>query len=113
MRFERYDRTRKYLEEFIKERYKKKDISFADLNDSTPDEFEVFLRDKKKCKGNTVNRYFQRVKKVMKYALKRKLTSYDPFEGYEIEQTDPTHVILSESEIKRIFNNSIYCGGNI
>lgn len=105
--FERYDRTRKYLEEFIMERYKKKDISFDDLNDSTPDEFEVFLRDKKKCKGNTANRYFQRIKKVMKYALKRKLTSYDPFDGYEIEQTDPTHVILTEHEIKILFNKKI------
>ena len=73
-----YFTTKKYIELFLKEKYKTSDIYLASLNYKFVADFELFLRkhtlieNQRQMENNTVMKHIERLKKMIKMAIQCK-----------------------------------------
>lgn len=88
----------------------KPSLRFSDLTKDFLSQFELFLK-RKLHKVNTIHKYMKTLKVYVRLAVREKLLTDYPFEGYRLktEQTDRTY--LDERELQRLvsyFRNA-YC----
>ncbi|MCP9762284.1 site-specific integrase [Lacihabitans soyangensis] len=92
--------TLKKLTEF------KKVIQFEDLNYQLIQDFEIFLRQKKNLRTNTIEKYHRQVRKYINLAIKQDLfpENKNPYKNYKltIEETDT--IFLLPEERQRVEN---------
>ena len=65
----RYERTARYLKEFISEQYKLADIPLKSINYEFITKFEHFIKIQKNCAQNATVKYLKNLKKIIKTAL--------------------------------------------
>lgn len=98
----RFERTVRYLAEFIKRAYKLSDIPVKDVDYSFIQNFEHFVKTEKDCKQNATVKYLKNLKKVIKIALINQWISVDPFAEIHFKQTQSNRDFLLEDEIQKI-----------
>lgn len=98
----RFERTARYLAEFIKQAYKLSDIPVKDVDYSFIQNFEHFVKTEKDCKQNATVKYLKNLKKVIKIALINQWISVDPFAEIHFKQTQSNRDFLLEDEIQKI-----------
>ena len=98
----RFERTARYLAEFIKQSYKLSDIPVKDVDYSFIHNFEHFVKTEKDCKQNATVKYLKNLKKVIKIALINQWISVDPFAEIHFKQTQSNRDFLLEDEIQKI-----------
>lgn len=59
----RYERTVRYLEEFMKEKYRFSDIPLKNINQEFVKEFEHFIKTEKDCAQNATVKYLKNLKR--------------------------------------------------
>jgi ribosomal protein L31E len=60
----RYERTVRYLKEFLQKRFRTSDIPLQDLNNAFVRDFEHFIRVEKECAQNATVKYLKNLKKI-------------------------------------------------
>jgi integrase/recombinase XerD len=103
-----YFTTRKYVQLFLKQKYKNADIFLSSLNYQFITEFEFFLRtseplDKSNpVTNNGIMKHMERLKKMVTLAYKMEWISKDPFEQYKLRFKRKEMSFLSAEELDKI-----------
>lgn len=81
-------------------------IRFSNLEENLFLNFRDFLKEKKNQKGNTIDKYFDPFKKIVRDAVKRDYLEKNPFDGVElkIKKEKPVRVTLNSTELEAIEN---------
>ena len=83
--YKRYHTTQKHIQEFIEKEYLKDDIPIQDINLRFIKGFEYFLKETKRCNHNSVLKYVNNVKKIIRMAVGNEWITKDPFYNYKIK----------------------------
>lgn len=98
----RYERTVRYLEEFMKEKYHISDIPLKNINQEFVKEFEHFIKTEKDCAQNATVKYLKNLKKIIRNALVNKWMDDDPFVEIRFHQTASNREFLTEEELNKL-----------
>lgn len=98
----RYERTARYLFEFIKQNHHLSDIPIKEVDYPFIQNFEYFIKTTKDCKQNATVKYLKNLKRVIKIALINQWISIDPFAEIHFKQVQSNREFLLEDEIQII-----------
>ena len=84
---DRFTITKNHLTAFIKFKFKKNDVEFADLNLEFVKDFEFYLRTVRDCSNNTTLKYIANFKKIVIRAIDNEIISKDPFKNFKGRKT--------------------------
>ena len=98
----RYKTTTKYIEEFIKSKYKIKDIYLTELKNDFISDFDFFLKTEKKCKQNSSIKHLMLLKKVAHIALANDWIKKDPFINFKFKLDVIDKEFLTDEELNAI-----------
>lgn len=98
----RWERCVVYLEEFLLEKENENDIPMKKLTSGMVDDFEHFLRVRKKCANNAAVKYIRYLKNVVRVGIANKWIDDDPFIGKRYTRTKSDREFLTEEELKAI-----------
>lgn len=98
----RYERTVRYLSEYMRKEYNLSDIPFRDVNNSFVLGFEHFIKTEKQCAQNATIKYLKNLKRIVRLALANKWVDIDPFAEIQFKQTQSNRDFLIEEEIKTL-----------
>ena len=96
----RFERTVKYLQEYIQFNYQLSDIPLKNIDNFFILNFEHFIKIQKKCAQNATIKYLKILKQIIKLALINKYIDADPFAGIHFHQTKSKRIFLTDGEIK-------------
>ena len=103
-----YYTTRKYLEKFLKERQKVKDINLKNINYKFVTDFEYYLRTyipldhQKSLHNNGIMKHMERFRKMINVALKNEWMEKDPFKAYKLKFVKFERGYLTECELDEL-----------
>ena len=103
----RYERTVRYLEEFMKEKYHFSDIPLKNINQEFVKEFEHFIKTEKDCAQNATVKYLKNLKKIIRNALVNKWMDDDPFVEIRFHQTASNREFLTEEELNKLIEKDL------
>ncbi len=98
----RYERTDRYLGEFIKQKYRLNDIPLKRIDHEFVTSFAHFVKVEKRCSQNTTINYMKCFKKVVRFAISNKWLSHDPFLEVKFRLTKTNRDFLTEAELNTI-----------
>jgi len=104
---QRWERTEKYLSDFISEKYKLEDISLVRIDRDFIVDFEHFLKVNKGNGKNTSSKYLENLKKIIKAAHDNNIIKINPFNGVKLGKVKAKRIPLNEMELKQIMNTTI------
>ncbi|MEG9328437.1 site-specific integrase [Salinimicrobium catena] len=105
-----YHTTEKYLKEFLAIKFKSDDIFLSELNYKFITEFEIFIRtyspfkDRKICSNNGTMKHLERLKKMVRLAVKLEWLPKNPFISYQLKFSKSDRQFLNEHELERLEN---------
>lgn len=99
---EKYDRTYRRLEDFMKLRYKISDIALREINHKFIIDFETYLRSDCKCSANTTAKFMQWFRKIIIMAKNNGWIFTDPFANYKITLKRVDRGYLTDEELKKL-----------
>jgi site-specific recombinase XerD len=105
-----YFTTSKYLTKFLKAQYKTADIYLANLSYQFISEFELFLRKhtptdhQKRLQNNGVMKHLERLRKMVRLAVKMEWIAKNPFENYQLKFQKVERSYLTDAELASIEN---------
>ena len=103
-----YYTTQKYLQKFLKERFKTTDINLCDLTYQFITDFEHYLRTyiptdhQKRLSNNGVMKHLERLRKMTGMAVKMEWIPKDPFARYQLKFRKTSRNFLSTEELEAI-----------
>jgi len=105
-----YFTTSKYLKLFLKEHHKTNDFYLVDLNYQFISGFEIFLRQheptdhQKSLQNNGVMKHLERLRKMIRLAVKMEWIAKNPFEHYPLKFVKVERDYLDAEELTAIEN---------
>ena len=108
--FKNYLTTQKYVELFLKDSLKTKDIFLSQLNYKFIYDFEMFLKSyqpkdhHKQCGQNTAMKHIERFRKIINLAIKYEWLQRDPFAKFKPTFTKTSREFLTAQELQRLEN---------
>jgi len=95
----RYQTSLRHLKQFIKLKYKAKDIELKDIGHRFVADYDFFLRSERKCANNSAVKYMKNFKKVIRISLAHGWINKDPFVNYKTTVKVVDRVFLDDAEI--------------
>ncbi len=94
----KYRNVYRLLEEFLATKYRSKDIALIDLRINFITEFELFLRNKKRCSTNTVWMYLMPLKRMVAIARDNGWLDLNPFSTHHVspQRTERNYLTTKE-----------------
>jgi site-specific recombinase XerD len=105
-----YYTTEKYLQHFLKEKFKTSDLYLTQLSHRFVIDFEAWLKNLKPkghqrpCDNNTAMKHIERLKKMINLALRHEWLEKDPFQKFRLSFQRANREHLTEEELNRIEN---------
>lgn len=90
------------LSRFIKEKYKKEDMPFIQLEYSFIEDYDLYLKTEKRMATGSVLQHIVFLRKMVKRAMNKGIITRNPFFGYTPDQPVSKHKWLSSEEIEKI-----------
>jgi site-specific recombinase XerD len=103
----KFETVKNKLQEFIKEKYNKKNVYLEELDLKFIADFEYFLKVNQKISHNTVMKYIRNVKKVMNMAVSYEWIKTNPFALFKCSTKKVKREILFIEEINRLREKKI------
>ena len=103
--YSKYLESGKHLQDFIKHKFKARDICFNMLKSNFLDDYEYFLKTEKKLQQSTLNKAIQRFRKVVKYAIAEDYLLKDPFILFRYKTVKKEVIFLSVDELQKLENH--------
>jgi len=100
--YQKYERTRRHLENFILLKYQLKDISLKEIKPIFIWDFEVYLMTTGKCQTNTTAKFMQYFKRIILIARNNGLIAIDPFVNYKTHLTKVDRGYLTQENVEKI-----------
>lgn len=100
--YSKYLETGTHLRNFVKWKFKTKDIQISTLKSNFVDEFEYYLKTEKNFQYSTLNKAIQRFRRVVKYAISEDYLQKDPFMLYKPTVIKKDVVFLTSRELKEL-----------
>ncbi|MDC7994029.1 site-specific integrase [Altibacter sp. HG106] len=97
--YKKYQESYRHLADFIKWKYKRKDVQLKSLKGVFLDDYSYFLKVEKSLAQSTLNKAIQRFRKVVKYAVAQDYLNKDPFLLYKPRTSKKEVVFLSRKEL--------------
>lgn len=100
-----YDTTIKFLKEFILSKYGVADIDIKQIERSFITEFKRMVTSPKRkiiCKQNGFAKHYQRIKKIIHWAIENDFLERDPFLGHPEKIKEVTNIFLTEAELEKL-----------
>jgi integrase len=94
----RYETARFHAIAFVKYKYASDDIEFRDLDY----DFELYLKNVKKCVNNSALKYIACMKKVINRAIDKNIITQDPFRAFKRRITKTVKRPLTASELRTL-----------
>lgn len=104
----KYDRTKRFTQEFILWKYKTDDIHIQQLNFDFVNQFELWLKTIRKCCHNTSLKYISILKMIIFYCKDNQWLNHDPFARFEMKKDDVEPIFLTKEEIQMIAEKEIF-----
>ncbi|MGN7811622.1 site-specific integrase [Flavobacterium sp. 22076] len=96
---QRFTITKNHLTAFIKFKFNKDDIEFADLSLEFVKDFEFYLRTVRDCSNNTTLKYIANFKKIVIRAIDKEIINKDPFKNFKGRKTRIVKKPLTTQEL--------------
>ena len=103
----KYDRTKRFTQEFIRWKYKTGDIHVRQLNYEFVTQCELYYKTIRKCSHNTTLKYISILKMIVLFCMANKWLDHDPFALFEMIKEDVDPVFLTKEEIQLIAHKEI------
>ncbi len=104
--YNKYLESFNHLKNFIKYKFKTKDIKLKEIKNNFLDELEFYLKidvdTKKGLAQSTINKIIQRFRRTIKFAVSEGYLEKDPFMLYKAKALNKNIVFLSSVELKKI-----------
>lgn len=100
--YQKYEVTRKHLENFIKYKYNISDIYVKEITPMFIRDFEVYMMTVGNCGANTTAKFMQFFKRIILIARENGLLLTDPFATYKIKLQKVDRGYLTKSEIVKL-----------
>lgn len=100
----RYESSKRYLAELIRQKYDKEDLPLTEINGELVRAFEFYLKTEKECQQNTVIRYMKCLKKITNLAIANEWISKDPFVGIKFHEKEVIREFLTMDELFTIYH---------
>ena len=100
--YSKYLESGVHLKDFIKHKFKVKDIQFKALKSSFLMHYEYYLKTDKKFQQSTLNKAIQRFRKVITYAVSEDYLDKDPFMLYKAKSVKKEVLFLSPKQLKKL-----------
>lgn len=104
--YSKYLETGTHLQNFVKWKFKTKEIQINSLKSNFLDEFEYYLRTEKSFEYSTLNKAIQRFRRVVKYAISEDYLQKDPFMLYKPTVIKKDIVFLTRKELRDLEEHS-------
>lgn len=105
--YTRYETTMKHVKEYIKYKYKTRDLSLTTLDYDFIHGFEIYMKTIRSCNHNSTMKYIKNLKVIIHHALKNEWIEKDPFIKFECKIEKVEKGYLTEEEISLIVNKKI------
>lgn len=105
--YQSYKTTYKYLEQFLREKYKVSDIPLTRLDFPFIEAFDFYLQVERGLKPATMVTNMIYLQKAARIALHRNLISRPPFTGYKPPRPEPQIRSLTKDELERFISTPI------
>lgn len=102
--YQKYCHVYDHLKDFLYHKYKLKDIALVDIRMCFITDFELFLRQKRKCTNNTVCVYITPLRKMIAIAQNNGWLDYNPFCGHKISFQRKERIYLTMEELNAIMD---------
>jgi len=108
-----YFTTQKYINEFLKEKYRTSDIYLCKLSYKFITDFEYFLRNhqpadhQRPIGNNGVMKHLERLRKMVNMAVKMEWIDRDPFEKYKLKFNHVERGYLTANELEILENKKL------
>lgn len=104
--YDRYVICKKLLEEFMLQRYSKKDFYLYEVDLPFINEFDFYLRTKRNCCNNTTVKYVKNFKKIINLARSMGWINHDPFAQYKAKLEEVDKEILTQAELDKLITKT-------
>jgi len=104
--YSKYLETGTHLQNFVKWKFKTREIQINSLKSNFLDEFEYYLRTEKSFEYSTLNKAIQRFRRVVKYAISEDYLQKDPFMLYKPTVIKKDIVFLTRKELRDLEEHS-------
>ena len=100
--YQKYLESGKHLQDFIKYKFKAKDIHLKALRSSFLEQYSYFLKTEKNLAQSTLNKAIQRFRKVIKYAIAEDYLNKDPFILFKYKTVRKEVIFLTVDELQKL-----------
>lgn len=100
--WQKYDRTRRHLQDFMQSKYRVSDIALKEIGHMFITDFEMYLRTTCACNENTSAKFIQSFRRIIIIAKNNGWITGDPFSNYVIRLKRVDRGYLTEQEIEKI-----------
>lgn len=101
-----YKNTYRFVEKFLKEKYKVSDIPFKALDESFIEAFELYLRIDRKLQTGTSIGHVQRLKHIAQIAVNRAVVPYSPFKDFSPMKPKQKQMYLNREELDKLMTTT-------
>lgn len=98
----RYETTYRHLENFIKTKYKRFDLSVNEITPMFVSDFEYYFKVNRKCNHNTTIKYIKNFKKIVLIAIANGWMKNNPFSNIKYHFDDVDMAYLTEEELRKV-----------
>ena len=102
--YDRYVTVCKHIRGFLSHAYHREDIPLKELNLTFINDFEHYLRTRRKCRTNTVWGYMIVLKHIVSIARNTGLLPFNPFAGYINSPENVDRGYLSQTELQALMD---------
>jgi len=102
--YQKYERTKLRLEDFMKHKYNVADINIREITLSFLENFEVYLKAEHGCSHNTAIKFMQKVKTIILKAFHNGWIKTNPFAQYKLSLNKVEREFLTDGELKKIMS---------
>lgn len=101
-----YRHTFRFVEEFLKVRYRVSDIPFKALDESFVEAFELYLRIDRKFQPGTSIGHVQRLKHIAQIAVNRAVVPFSPFKDFSPMRPEQKQRYLTRDELDKLMGTT-------
>lgn len=100
--WEKYDRCKRHIKEFLEMKYKRKDISLKEVDHSFISDLETFLKIHKGNSHNTAMKFLANMKKIIRIGMAKGLIRSNPFANIKLPLKKTDRGFLNDAELHAI-----------
>ena len=105
--WQKFENTKGHLQDFIRWKYKQRDIKLTKLKFQFIRDFEYYLRTEKEMQQSTINKTLQRFKKMISFAIAQEYLDRNPFMMHKPKAVKKEVVYLTKTELSQVQNKKI------